>query len=303
LMSVKTSTAEDASRADNIKEINSPDVLEEGKKTSGQSNRSSQGKKSNSEDEIPSKASKSGGSAEFSKVSFKHNRPNRDKGGSIIGSNETSFQDKEGACGCFLDEDEEKMTFPNWHHKKIIKSSCSCLRPEMPEGWESKYRVLASGYVEMPHGHLGRVDIMGLEEMLPQQLFQTQKPRKSKRHKSKAKPEPEPEPITDAESVVSSRPRSRSRDQASYAPSIRTNRTKTTLGTQIVRVKIPESMHGANKRHGFHDSKSTRTTVKSNRSNRTDKHRHKRRPHAPRPRAITSFATVPAPSVKKETEN
>ena len=109
LMSVKTSTAEDASRADNIKEINSPDVLEEGKKTSGQSNRSSQGKKSNSEDEIPSKASKSGGSAEFSKVSFKHNRPNRDKGGSIIGSNETSYRDKEGACGCFLDEEEEKV--------------------------------------------------------------------------------------------------------------------------------------------------------------------------------------------------
>ena len=57
--------------------------------------------------------------------------------------------------------------------------------------------TLEIGYVEMPHGHLGRVDIMGLEEMLPQQLFQTQKPRKSKRHKSKAKPEPEPEPITE----------------------------------------------------------------------------------------------------------
>ena len=27
---------------------------------------------------------------------------------------------------------------------------------------------LILGYVELPHGHLGRVDIMGLDDMLPQ---------------------------------------------------------------------------------------------------------------------------------------
>jgi len=194
-------------------------------------------------------------------------------------------------CGCFLDQDEQNATFPNQKFKtKPPSSSCPCKRVELPEEWYSKYKVLASGYVELPHGHLGRVDIMGLDAMLENLYKEKDKPRESRVKEAVTEPETEDKedqqedgPTRSEEKTGSVRS---SRDHSPLSPIDPARKTGATLGskgttgTQLVRVKIPEALHESRKKQGFHSTASTRShQTEASKSDRYRKKRRRRRPN------------------------